>query len=50
MYSKYFMAISNKVGPPVTGKDFYGRIKELANTHDGNTIKKMRHFSLCCQF
>lgn len=28
------MAISNKVGPPVTGDDFYGRIKELANAHD----------------
>lgn len=28
------MAISNKVGPPVTGKDFYGRIKELANAHE----------------
>lgn len=27
------MAISNKVGPPVTGDDFYGRIKELAQAH-----------------
>lgn len=27
------MAISNKVGPPVTGEDFYGRIKELENAH-----------------
>lgn len=30
----YSMAISNKVGPPVTGEDFYGRFKELANAHD----------------
>ncbi len=28
------MAISNKVGPPVTGKDFYGRSKELAHAHE----------------
>ncbi len=28
------MAISNKVGPPVTGDDFYGRVKELAQAHD----------------
>ncbi len=28
------MAISNKVGPPVTGDDFYGRIKELAHAHE----------------
>lgn len=27
------MAISNKVGPPVSGEDFYGRIKELENAH-----------------
>lgn len=28
------MAISNKVGPPVTGDDFYGRAKELAHAHE----------------
>jgi AAA+ ATPase superfamily predicted ATPase len=28
------MAISNKVGPPVTGDDFYGRSKELAHAHE----------------
>jgi AAA+ ATPase superfamily predicted ATPase len=28
------MAISNKVGPPVTGEDFYGRSKELAHAHE----------------
>lgn len=28
------MAISNKVGPPVTGEDFYGRTKELAHAHE----------------
>lgn len=28
------MAISNRVGPPVTGEDFYGRIEELAQAHD----------------
>lgn len=28
------MAISNKVGPPVTGDDFYGRINELAKAHE----------------
>lgn len=28
------MTISNKVGPPVTGKDFYGRAKELAKAQD----------------
>lgn len=28
------MAISNKVGPPVTGEDFYGRSKELALAHE----------------
>lgn len=27
------MAISNKVGPPVTGDDFYGRVNELARAH-----------------
>ena len=27
------MAISNKVGPPVTGEDFYGRIEELSRAH-----------------
>lgn len=27
------MAISNKVGPPVTGEDFYGRVEELARAH-----------------
>lgn len=27
------MAISNKVGPPVTGDDFYGRAEELARAH-----------------
>lgn len=27
------MAISNKVGPPVTGDDFYGRTNELAGAH-----------------
>jgi AAA+ ATPase superfamily predicted ATPase len=28
------MAISNKVGPPVTGEDFYGRSRELARAHE----------------
>ncbi|MDE7419079.1 MAG: AAA family ATPase [Muribaculaceae bacterium] len=28
------MAISNKVGPPVTGDDFYGRVKELSQAYD----------------
>ena len=28
------MAISNKVGPPVTGEDFYGRIEELSHAHN----------------
>ena len=28
------MARSNKVGPPVTGDDFYGRINELARAHE----------------
>ena len=28
------MAISNKVGPPVTGDDFYGRIEELTRAHN----------------
>ncbi|MCD8387951.1 MAG: ATP-binding protein, partial [Bacteroidales bacterium] len=28
------MAISNRVGPPVTGDDFYGRVKELSQAHD----------------
>lgn len=28
------MAISNKVGPPVTGEDFYGRSRELAHAHE----------------
>lgn len=27
------MAISNKVGPPVTGEDFYGRTEELSRAH-----------------
>ena len=27
------MAISNKVGPPVTGDDFYGRVEELSRAH-----------------
>lgn len=27
------MAISNKVGPPVTGEDFYGRALELSRAH-----------------
>ena len=27
------MAISNKVGPPVTGDDFYGRTEELSRAH-----------------
>ncbi len=27
------MALSNRVGPPVTGDDFYGRTKELAEAH-----------------
>lgn len=27
------MAISNKVGPPVTGEDFYGRVEELSRAH-----------------
>ena len=27
------MAISNRVGPPVTGEDFYGRIEELVRAH-----------------
>lgn len=27
------MAISNKVGPPVTGEDFFGRIRELSQAH-----------------
>lgn len=27
------MAISNRVGPPVTGEDFYGRTQELARAH-----------------
>lgn len=31
---QYYMAISNKVGPPVTGEDFYGRSKELAHAHE----------------
>lgn len=28
------MAISNKVGPPVTGDDFYGRTQELLRAHN----------------
>lgn len=28
------MAISNKVGPPVIGEDFYGRSKELTHAHE----------------
>lgn len=28
------MAISNRVGPPVTGEDFYGRIDELVRAHE----------------
>lgn len=27
------MAITNKVGPPVTGEDFFGRAEELAHAH-----------------
>lgn len=27
------MAITNKVGPPVTGDDFYGRSEELSRAH-----------------
>lgn len=27
------MAISNRIGPPVTGDDFYGRTSELASAH-----------------
>lgn len=27
------MAVSNRVGRPVTGEDFFGRIRELARAH-----------------
>lgn len=32
-FTLYIMAISNKVGPPVTGEDFYGRTEELSRAH-----------------
>lgn len=32
LYDK-IMAITNKVGPPVTGDDFYGRTEELSRAH-----------------
>lgn len=28
------MAISNRVGPPVTGDDFFGRVEELSRAHE----------------
>lgn len=27
------MAITNKIGAPVTGEDFFGRVNELAKAH-----------------
>lgn len=33
MQKRSIMAISNKVGPPVTGEDFYGRHTELHKAH-----------------
>lgn len=37
------MAISNKVGPPVTGEDFYGRSQELANSKFSQILNMIEH-------